>query len=348
MSRLLSLRDGSGLASRRRVKFQNGSLTTPLIVPVFKIPMAHTQWAKFKEKCRPECMMFNAAILAGSWGRKRVSAEGIHAYLDYKGLVFSDGGGFSKFSKEFGQLELLSFQTRIGVDFATTLDFPVNLSKIWFDRGRALRSIDNAVRASSAPRGKTKLLASIHARSSLEAVSVIRYLESHGEFDGYALGSMLSKGLSMPEITSIVAAARKAIGEKYLHVYGLFGAAVHHLMFLAGADSVDSHGFDLSAARRQYYSGGGHTLKKRQVEEMRPTCSCEVCRTVGDPLALTRDELTIHNFLVVQGELKEAREALDRGEYTRYLSSKFRDNVFLHRSLLHVAKLSLGISGLAI
>jgi len=287
----------------------------------------------------PACVMVNASILASSSKNEAARAIGIHGLLSFNGIVFSDGGGFSKDSSRWSQKQIIEFQLEIGADIATTLDYPVSLRTPWFERTKAYRSLLNALEAERLNCGKMLLLASVHARTRLELENSIRYLEKHGAFDGYAIGSLIPLQSKTFDIIGLVMAARRAAGNKHLHIYGLAGCSLYLLMFYIGADSVDSQGFLLSGANKEYYLPGGRSVKKGQLGENPLPCKCQICRKASFQTIFQREKLAIHNFITVQEELRRVRREISSGGFEEYLKHRYRGIPTLHRAMRYARRL---------
>jgi len=314
-------------------------LETPTAIPVVKIPNGLRFWNIMKKHRAPSCVMINASILASSYRREIARKNGIHSLLEFNRIVFSDGGGFSKKSQLWSQKQIMEFQHEIGVDIATTLDYPVTLKVPWFERSRVYRTLLNALEASRLNRDKMLLLASVHAKTRLELENTIRYLEKHGSFDGYAIGSLVPLQSRVRDIVGLVTTARKAVGKKHLHIYGLTGCSLYLLMFYAGADSVDSQGFLLSAANKEYYLPGGRSIRKEEFGDRVLPCSCRICRDETFRTVFQRERLALHNFITLQEELQKIRAEISSGRFHEYLRQRYQSLPLLHRALRYASRI---------
>ena len=329
----------NGMARLSSLQINGRRLDTPTAIPVVKIPNELRFWRIMKKYRAPSCVMINASILASSYRSEIARKSGIHKLLGFNRIVFSDGGGFSKESQSWSQKQIIRFQHEIGADIATTLDYPVTLKAPWFERSRVHRTLLNALEASRLNRDKMLLLASVHAKTRLELQNAIKYLEKHGSFDGYAIGSLIPQRGRVHDIIGLIATARKAVGKKHLHIYGLTGCSLYLLMFYAGADSVDSQGFLLSAANREYYVPWGKSIRRDKFGDKALPCDCRICKRETFRTVFQREKLAIHNFITLQNELQKTRIEISSGRFYEYLERRYQGLPLLHRALRYASRI---------
>jgi len=280
-------------------------------------------------KYPPPAILVNASLLNTCFTRD------LRGLLNYNGIIFSDGGGYSKESRYRRQDSLIALQLKLDVDIVTTLDYPIHLSRTWAKRKRIRHSIDNALSAAKSLRNRGGLLlyASVHGPSSTEVINATRYLARHSIFDGYALGSLISVKSDYKKIIDLVIAARRAVKKRPLHVYGIVGSATYLLLFYLGVDSVDSQGSLLSGGTRHYYVPGRTDVQFQKLKETgRLPCSCQICRdrTVND--LEVREKIALHNLLTVQREVSEVRKHIEERTYGEYLKTRFDQNPILKKA----------------
>jgi len=270
--------------------------------------------------------MINASDLLSSRFSENLLKNKIHKLLEFDGIIFSDGGGFSKHSKAYNQKDVFEAQITLGVDIASTLDYPILLRKTWPRRDKITRSVENAIIAKNCAKNEDILLfASIHGRSFSEIISVVRYLEKHGGFDGYAIGSLVPMMSNLRYVINLILRLRRAIPEKPLHVYGLTGFGLFLLLFYLGVDSVDSHGYLLAGVRRYYFVFGRNTIRFNQLlnSEQLP-CGCPICKNSKPEDINNRVMLSIHNYWVLRNEVSLAREMIHKESLRDHLVERLK------------------------
>lgn len=331
----------NGLAHISNLKTEHGLLDLPAYFPAVRFrnyDPFHGFIQRYKEQF--PTLMINACDLKSSRTPQGLLEKGIHSFLEFDGIVFCDGGGFSKYSQLYNQRQIFRVQDQMGADIASTLDYPVYLRKTWHRRDRIARSAKNAVQMrKTAEKSDFLIYASVHGRSSTEIINVVSYLEKHGGFDGYAIGSLVPLQGMIHHITRILLKLRTAVRNKPIHVYGLAGLALFLILYYLGIDSVDSHGYMLSGARRHYYVPGGNTIHFSEIlESGQLPCKCPVCKGSRPEEINSREQLAFHNHWVVRQELAFAREMIERNMYREYLENRLVSFPLYRRELGYMTR----------
>jgi len=246
-------------------------------------------------------------------------------------IIFADSGGFDFRSEELDTTPEKSLETQqaIEADILGTVDIPLSRENRERENDRrAEENIQRALSASDSHNGDGLLFASVHGYDPETIQNGIRYLEKNGEFDGYALGSLVPIRTDYEKVTKLILAARRAT-DKHLHAYGLGGLVYQPLLLYCGVDSFDSSAFIRSAGNRNYLipGFGGEELRHIKNLEYLP-CACPVCkdRTLDD-VRKDRDALVKHNLWALALELRRFRYMVEAGEDVEsYLDLRFRGN----------------------
>jgi tRNA-guanine family transglycosylase len=252
-------------------------------------------------------------------------------------VVFADSGGFDfqTESVDTTPAESLETQRALDADIYGTVDVPLARdNRAAENQRRVERSAEYALEASDAHDGDALLFASVHGYDPETVRNTLQYLESRGEFDGYALGSMVPIRTDYEKVTKLILAARRAT-EKHLHVYGLGGIVYQPLLLYLGVDSFDSSAFVRSAGNRNYLVPGFGGTELGRVEELSHLpCSCPVCRERSfEAIRADRDLLTEHNLWSLVTELRRFRYMAASGEDVEaYLDLRFQGNEVTRRA----------------
>jgi tRNA-guanine family transglycosylase len=246
-------------------------------------------------------------------------------------IIFADSGGFDFRSEELDTTPEKSLETQktIEADILGTVDVPLSRENRERENDRrAEENIQRALSASDSHNGDGLLFASVHGYDPETIQNGIRYLEKNGEFDGYALGSLVPIRTDYEKVTKLILAARRTT-DKHLHAYGLGGLVYQPLLLYCGVDSFDSSAFIRSAGNRNYLipGFGGEELRHIKDLEYLP-CACPVCkdRTLDD-VRKDRDALVKHNLWALALELRRFRYMVEAGEDVEsYLDLRFRGN----------------------
>lgn len=331
------------LYRQRTLDTPHGAIETPLLFPVRNIGKRSTDNTPNYADSIPDIRsaMVNARAIrqrTNQWDRLENGAT----LRDEMGvpedtIVFADSGGFDFDDQDVdvSPKETIETQRQIGADIFGTVDEPLSSDNRRDENQRRIEdSTQYALAASDQHNGPETLLASVHGYDSETIRNTIEYLETAGEFDGYALGSLVPIRTNYAKTTRIILAARQAT-EKHLHVYGLGGFVYQPLLLYLGVDSYDSTAFIKGGGMRNYFMPGfGGTAMKRIDDLDRLPCSCPVCSTRDfDEVRASRELVTRHNLWAMVTELRRFRYvAASNDDIEDYLSLRFRGNTSMQRA----------------
>lgn len=331
------------LYRRRTLDTAHGQIQTPVLFPVRNVGKRSTDNTPAYVDAIPDLQtaMVNARAIRqrdAQWNRIREGAT-LREELEVteETVVFADSGGFDFHAAEVDTTpaRTLETQRQIGADILGTIDRPISReNRDAENQNRIQESTEYALAASDLHDGEELLFASVHGLDPETVSNNIRYLEANGDFDGYALGSLVPIRTDYKKVTKLILAARRAT-DKHLHVYGLGGLVYQPLLLYLGVDSFDSTAFIRSAGNRNYFvpGFGGQALKTVTELSYLP-CPCPVCRdTPLVELREDRDRLTKHNLWALTIELRRFRYMVEAGEDVEaYLDLRFKGNEVTHRA----------------
>lgn len=331
------------LYRQRTLDTPSGSLQTPILFPVRNIGKRSTDNTPEYTDTIPDLgvAMVNARAIRqreNQWNRIK-NGETLRSEMGVPNntIVFADSGGFDFADDEVDTTpeRTLETQKQIGADLLGTVDIPLlRENRDAENQRRVERSTEYALNASDAYDGEGLLIGSVHGHDPETVRNTLRYLEQHGDFDGYALGSMVPIRTDYKKVTKLVISARQAT-DKHLHVYGLGGIVYQPLLLYLGVDSFDSSAFIRSAGNRNYLLPGFGGQELHTIEELEYLpCSCPVCRdsTLAE-VRKDRDNLTKHNLWALTMELRRFRYMMQADENIEaYLDLRFRGNEVTHRA----------------
>ncbi|OVE82974.1 7-cyano-7-deazaguanine tRNA-ribosyltransferase [Natronolimnobius baerhuensis] len=254
-----------------------------------------------------------------------------------KTIVFADSGGYDFSTEELDTTpeKTLETQRLLEADIFGTVDLPISRdNRVAENQHRIDQSVELALEASDHHDSSEPLFASVHGYDPETVRNTIQYLERHGDFDGYALGSLVPVRTDYTKTTKLILAARTTT-DKHLHVYGLGGLVYQPLLLYLGVDSFDSSAFIRSAGNRNYLIPGFGGEELAQIDELEYLpCSCPVCgsRTLDD-IREDRDALTRHNLWAMATELRRFRYVDESGkDIEDYLDLRFQGNEVTQRA----------------
>jgi len=297
-------------------------------------------------------LMLNAyEILQNDSIAKRVRTEGIHRYMKFDGLITMDSGGYLFMKRGEVNItpeEILAFYEESKPNFGVILDFPLtpNLPRESIQK-RLSQTFENTRRMIKMRRTTNPVLIPvIHGYDGETIERYVKKLQEIEDFDIYGVGSLVpsvfnTKGAGgIYNVVRVISTVRALLPNKVIHVFGVGSAVTMHLMFYAGADSIDTASWRIKAAFGAIQLPGSGdryiTLRKRHKryprlneEEQRilDECGCPACREKGlEGLVRSFTLRALHNAWVYQMEIKKARRLMKSGEYEEYVKGIVRRN----------------------
>lgn len=331
------------LYRRRKLDLPHGELHTPVLFPVRNIGKRSSDNTPTYVGTIPD---FSAAMINARSIRNRepmwnriTNGVTLREEMDVPEdtVVFADSGGFDFTTEEIDTTpaETLETQAQLEADIYGTVDVPLSRDNRAAENQRRIdQSIDHALEASDRHSGDALLFASVHGYDPETIRNSIRYLEKNGDFDGYALGSMVPIRTDYKKVTKLVLSARQAT-DKHLHVYGLGGIVYQPLLLYLGVDSFDSSAFIRSAGNRNYLIPGFGGEPLRNIESLdRLPCPCPVCgQRELDEIRENRSALTKHNLWAMATELRRFRYVVEaERDVEEYLDLRFQGNEVTRRA----------------
>jgi tRNA-guanine family transglycosylase len=331
------------LYRQRTIDLPRGELRTPTLFPVRNIGKRSSDNTPEYTDTIPDLptAMINARAIrqrAPMWDRLtdgRPLREEMGVPEDT--IVFADSGGydFKATERDIDPAITLETQDRLDADIYGTVDLPITPENRFEENQRRIQqNIKLALETSDRHTGSGFLIASVHGHDPATIKNAISRLERDGEFDGYAVGSLVPVRTDYTKVTQIILAARTAT-DKHLHVYGLGGHVYQPLLLYLGVDSYDSSSFIRSSGNRRYLipGFGGEELWNIDRLDYLP-CSCPVCGTrTLDEVREDRNALTKHNLWAMTTELRRFRYIVESDQDVEdYLDLRFSGNAVTKRA----------------
>ncbi len=292
-----------------------------------------------------EGLMVNAyEILKKTKANSEVRSQGIHEYMEFDGPIMMDSGGFQFMKKNelnVDPKEILELYQVSKPDFGIVLDHPLGPNLDHKEKlDRWLKTLANTrIMLANHNMDCTELVPVIHGHELSKIEWFIDELNKISSFNYLGIGSLVpsvfsTKGAGgISNVVEIVNFVRKKLVDKRIHVFGIGSNLTMHLMFYAGADSVDSSGWRTKAAYGaiqlpgigdRYITSRTRNKTYRDVSEeekqILASCGCPICTTEGlKKLRKSFKSRAMHNAWVYQEEVKKARELIKFGKYEKYV-----------------------------
>jgi len=318
-------------------------------------------------------IMVNAydVISRGKNDTETIFKNGIHNYLDFsQGLIMMDSGGFQLLMRKRKVLDvkkLILLYEQAKPDIGVILDYPLNPSaslsenrKRWEKtlknmefmmnndlnvflmpvvHGLTISEIRNACRDVRKLLGNDPKLVGIGS-----LVPLIRSMNTR---------NVTKRNRKSPKnfIIDAIRTVRSIFPDSFLHVFGVGSVTTMHLMFCAGADSVDSMGWRLKAAYGaiqlpgvgdRFVTNKGNNIPRKVLSsselEVLSKCECPICS--GKPLRVRLKQLSnkhkgnfvnraIHNAWTFIREEEKFREALQKGFAREFTEVRLKNSPFV-------------------
>lgn len=329
---MFEITSSDNLARTGELKTKHGILDTPALFPVHNLG-AEGGWntPRYWEKYPYiNTAMFNASFLSmnrrGQLGT--ILQIGVQRYIRFFGISFADSGGFiyKKYRLAIKPEKILEIQEKMGVDIASTLDFPISCKAI-SESVNITRTIRNAKQALLLRKDPEMLLfASVNGYDPMILRNAIKHLKKHGNFDGFAVGSLMPRYSNYRLLVDFILAVKLEAGDIPVHVYGLGGPLVTHLLMYLGVDSFDSSYFVVASGNRNYsIPGYGRTEFRDLHDSGSAPCQCPIClkHSLAE-LRKSRELLTLHNLWTLWNEIDETKTAIKERRLEEHLTYRFR------------------------
>ncbi len=303
----------------------NGKVVrTPALLPVINPNRLIVSPQELEKDFGAEVLITNAYIIWRNKDlRERAEAEGIHKFLDFGGVVFTDSGAYQAMrgkELEVSNREIVLFQEKINPDVGIFLDVPtgdvgyVEAERTVFD------TIERAKECKELT-GDSKIFWACPVQGGAYPDLVSYCAEEVGGlgFDVYCVGSLVTRleAYEFGVVCEQLLSARFSLPfNRPLHGFGIGLPSFFSLSVAIGCDFFDSAAYALYAQKGRYMSVHG-TYYLAELDEF--PCSCPLCvdTTPEEVRRFDKDErerfLARHNLYVSFEELRLVRQAIREG-----------------------------------
>ena len=355
------LRATDGTARRGTLQLTHGNVETPTFMPVGTAATVKGLTPAELREAHTQIVLANTYHLWLRPGRETIEAAGgLHRFMAWEGPILTDSGGFQVFSLEgrrtldddgvtfqshldgttirFTPENVIEFEEAIGVDIAMLLDVCVKLpapegavdeavrrTTLWAQRSAAARTTGATAHFAIVQGGLDERL---RERSAAELVAL--------DFPGYAIGG-LSVGETREELYRMARFTAAQLPERKPRY--LMGVGTVRDILAAVDCGIDM--FDCVYPTRCGRNGRAMTRSQgefairnaayiRDPRPLDPDCDCVVCKTYtrGYLAHLFRSNemlgprlLSYHNVYVLNALMRDARQAIEAGTWSRLRDS---------------------------
>jgi 7-cyano-7-deazaguanine tRNA-ribosyltransferase len=273
-------KDIAGRVGKLRVG--DKTVKTPFLFPVINPHIQIVRPSEMQEM-GVEALITNAYIFYKSKEfRERALTEGLHAILDFDGVIMTDSGAFQQSvygDVDIGNLETVRFQQAIGSEIIVPLDIATPPDADYETAQRDLEvtcgRIDEAL--GEVPTGHLATPVQGGRFADLRKRSGEMVREFGTPFCPIGAVVPLMESYRYSDLVHVVMAAKQGLSPaSCVHLFGAGHPSMFALAVAMGCDVFDSAAYALYAREGRYMTPRG-SMKLDELNEL--PCACSVCRT---------------------------------------------------------------------
>jgi len=303
----------------------NGKVVrTPALLPVINPNRLIVSPQELERDFGAKVLITNAYIIWRNKAlRERVESEGVHNFLNFGGVIFTDSGAYQAMrgkELEVDNREIVLFQEKIKSDVGIFLDVPTGDMGYIEAKRTVFDTVERAKECKSLT-GDSKIFWACPVQGGAYPDLVSYCAEKVGGlgFDVYCVGSLVTRleAYEFRVVCEQLLSAKFSLPfNRPLHGFGIGLPSFFSLTAAIGCDFFDSAAYALYAQKGRYMSVHG-TYDLAELDEF--PCSCPLCvgSTPEEVRRFDRDEcerfLARHNLYVSFEELKLVRQAIRGG-----------------------------------
>ncbi|MDP6900021.1 MAG: tRNA guanosine(15) transglycosylase TgtA [Candidatus Thalassarchaeaceae archaeon] len=331
-----------GWARLGRLHTSRHILNTPTLLPVINPNIRTVEPREMWENYGFEAIITNSYVI---WKHDHLKvlaqSDGVHALLDYPGVIMTDSGTFQNYvygDVEVGVEEIVKFQREIDVDIATMLDVFAT-PKMSYDEVEA--AVDETVARSKssieAAQG-TMLNGPIQGGTFSDLRMKSATEMANFDFAVHPIGGIvpLMERQRYRELVEVILACREHIPwERPIHMFGCGHPHLFPICVALGADLFDSAAYALFARDDRMLMPWG-TVKLAELTEFPISTAALAGHTPDSVRSLGNEErckvLAKHNLEITASELARCREAVRNGTIWKLVEERSHTNAALREA----------------
>jgi 7-cyano-7-deazaguanine tRNA-ribosyltransferase len=302
-----------GLARIGKFVTKAGVLETPALLPVVNPKISTVTPRELYEEFGFKALITNSYIIKNTDDlRKKAQSDGLHALLDFPGIVMTDSGTFQ--SHMYGEVEvtneeMIDFQKSIGSDIGTVLD--IFTEPFWTKDETAASIIVTLERTQEAALMKDEMMIAGVVQGSVypDLREMCARKMKDMDVNVHPIGGVvpLMEQYRYEELADVIIASKKGLSpDRPVHLFGAGHPMVLSLAVLLGCDMFDSASYAKFARDdRMMFIDGTYRLG----DMISLDCKCPACKdhTLASLKKLSDDERTgtiaRHNLYEIAKEM---------------------------------------------
>ncbi|HLE05931.1 MAG TPA: tRNA guanosine(15) transglycosylase TgtA [Candidatus Nanoarchaeia archaeon] len=333
------VKDHDGLGRIGVFSVNNKSITTPNIAVVVNPNELIIPVDEMVSDFGVDLIITNAYIIRSSKVGKEIEKVGLHKFLKFPGIIYTDSGTYQMFSKggvEISNEETLSYQAKIGSDIHTPLDLFTTPGDDYETAKSKLAETTKRINAIKSVNFSAPIQGGVFMDLRKEACNAVSKVPA----SVYPIGGIvpLMINYDFKRLIEVVIACKKELPFNVpVHAFGAGHPLIFALLAYAGVDLFDSASYALYAREGKYITETGTKVVK---ELQTLPCDCPVC-SKHKPSELTEGLLARHNLHALMREVRLIRTAIAEGRLFELVYSR----AMSHPSVFHAFKKLLESNG---
>ena len=327
-----------------KLTLRNKTIVTPTIMPVIN-PNSIVIQPREMKKLGAEIIITNSYIISRSKLKEKISEQGLHRFLKWDSLIYTDSGTFQMYSKGIKDIEpekIIDFQNKIKSDIIT----PVDLFTLPTDDKKTARKklTQTSERVFTARQLTDVLVGPIQGGMFLDLRKKACKEISKAKPDVFAIGGIvpLMEQYRFKELCDIILTCKENLQSNIpVHAFGAGHPMIFALLTSIGCDLFDSAMYSLAAKRNAYLTVRG-TYKLDDLIEF--PCSCIECSKTNPNKVreLSKEDrelfLAKHNLNVTFEEIRTIRQAIRENKLWELVQIRARSHPAILEALLFILK----------
>ncbi len=338
----VTARDGRARLGKLHTK--HGILETPALLPVINPNIRTVEPREMWDRYGISALITNSYII---WKHEKLkskaTSDGVHALLDYPGIIMTDSGTFQAYiygDVEVGVEEIVAFQRSIGVDIATMLDVFSRPDMKYSEVKDAVEETINRSQASLDAAQNVMLNGPIQGGLYPELRQKSAIGMSEFDFSVHPIGGIVPvmEQQRYREYAKIMLSSIPFLpSNKPVHMFGCGHPMLFPMSIALGADLFDSAAYALFARDGRILTPWG-TEKIDNLHDWPIITPCIASYTPDEVRGLPKDEkmtlLSKYNLEITLAELSRCRQAVRDGSIWRLVEQRSHQHPALRDAYL--------------
>jgi 7-cyano-7-deazaguanine tRNA-ribosyltransferase len=323
-----------GLARIGKFETRAGVLDTPALLPVVNPKISTVSPRELYDEFGFKALITNSYIIKNSDSLKtKALDEGLHALLDFPGIVMTDSGTFQ--SHMYGEVEvsneeMINFQRDIGSDIGTVLDI---FTEPFWTKEETARSIDvtlERTKEAASMRGDMMIAGVVQGSVYPDLRTMCAEKMKDMDVSVHPIGGVvpLMEQYRYEELVDVIVSSKIGLSpDRPVHLFGAGHPMVLALAVLLGCDMFDSASYAKFARddRIMFIDG---TFRLQDMLSL--DCNCPACKghTLETLKALSNNDRTItlarHNLYEITKELALIKRYILEGRLWELVEQRCR------------------------